>query len=92
MARIIVAHEVPFDNTLERFCVYAGDFYGNQECHYLKRRNRTFGRKRPPEVTPKCLLFETWLEENGVYSLKCEQCYRLAREAACGKEASNERK
>ena len=86
MARIMVAHDVPFDKTVERYCRIAGDFFGAEECRYLVRRKRTHGRKRPPEITPKCTLFEAWLEENGPYCSKCEECYKLAHAATYRKE------
>lgn len=90
MATITVQHQVPFDNTREKYCAYAGDFYGYQECRYLKRRNRTFGKKRPAVLAPKCTLFDAWLEENGPYCIKCEECYKLAHAATYRKEAQDE--
>ena len=79
--KITVEHEIPYDKGLENRCEYAGDFWGNQICKYHVRRNRTHGRKAPPEYrVPKCTLFDKWLDGDCVKCSECLEAVRKARE------------
>lgn len=69
--KIWVEHEVSDDPTQ---CLYNdGTFMeGRTVCKYHKFLTQTHGRKRPPDRhKPKCILFDTWLEES--YK-KCPEC------------------
>ncbi len=61
-------------------CLYSdGTFMeGQTVCKYHKFLIQTHGRKRPPDRhKPKCVLFDTWLEEP---HKKCSECKRNIEE------------
>lgn len=75
--KIWVEHDV--SNGLNS-CLYSdGTFMEGQTlCKYHKFLTQTHGRKRPPDRhKPKCVLFDTWLEEP--YK-KCSECKRIIEE------------
>lgn len=69
--KIWVEHEVSYNPTQ---CLYDDGIFmeGRTVCKYHKFLTQTHGRKRPPDRhKPKCILFDTWLENP--YE-KCFEC------------------
>ena len=76
--KIWVEHEV---SNHPKSCLYYSDgsfMDGREVCKYHKFLTQTHGKKRPPDKNkPKCILFDTWLEEP--YK-KCYECRRNTEE------------
>lgn len=65
----------------EQGCAFPEDSEGHyQVCRFYKVRNRTHGRKVPPEWNaPKCDLFNLWLDKP---LTKCTACRALCESEA----------